>query len=1015
MDTNEARISPVERDPKPGLVYDGFMSYSHAADDLVAPRLQAGLQRFAKPWWKRRALRVFRDEASLSANPHLWSSIVEAMQGSDWFVLLLSPDAAASEWVNREVEYWLEYKDPNRIIPVVTDGDFAWGEKDIDPVADSAPPALYGAFADEPRWVDLRFARTAEQLDLNNASFRAAVADIASAIRGIPKDELESEEVRQHRRTRRTVAAAVVALLFLAVAATGAALLAIDRGNEATSQRLTAEQNAAEADAQRQVAEQQTAEAERLAAEAQADSLAANAIVQLDTNPDLSLLLAIEALEREEQPASLSAVHQALQRHRTVFELEVEPSEFPFTPGATGGMSPDGDRLVVAGHGRTVELWEIGADDPLWGWRVPMEQAVVFSPRFTVDGSQIVIVAAPEDIFDPFRAAEDAPLIDRLYFLDAETGDEIRSIAIPPCGWIMLPSPMPVQVDLNAPMPWATCTGRVLEADVGLLDLQSGVFTSVTAINPGRYGVPTTDRTGRYFAAASSGPGQVIDLTTGEVVFSYPVGNSTLSADGTQLLAQGESAGTPLELWNIANRQLLWSFAKTLTRVWFSSDESTVYAIGRDGAAYVLDTATGEQILRLVGHTEAPVEVGMSRDGNRLATFASNFTGRVWDLASIRSEGETIATNSHERRHLGASADVVGGIAAVWGGSDVREDELWETKVINLTTGETQFSVVGGIPVLSLDGTRLAYRSIQEVEVVEDDNERVDPGFHPRVGNVRVVDIPSGELVTEIAVHCHQYLTASQPVEVAGCGFDEGRLQSDLEFSPDGRWLAMADSSNHIVVWDVSTGEEQVSELISGPSSVAFTPDNEFVVFGGERLRVFRVESFEITESAPVVRSLDVGEGTAFAEMVLTPDGQLLIGADTDGKLRVIDAAAWVELAPIAAHQDRALDVAVNSAGTLIASAGADGYVRVWNVEDRSLFTEIGFDVDEIANVEFIDDTHLFVTAGFGNEAIVITLDPDELLMIARDRIVRTFTPEECARFEIDPCPTLAELKSGSA
>src|SRR5210317_1656212 len=104
--------------------YDGFLSYSHAADDLLAPRLQAGLQRFAKPWWKRRALRVFRDEASLSANPHLWSSITEALDDSDWFVLLLSPDAAQSEWVNREIDYWTEHKDTGRILPVVTDGEF---------------------------------------------------------------------------------------------------------------------------------------------------------------------------------------------------------------------------------------------------------------------------------------------------------------------------------------------------------------------------------------------------------------------------------------------------------------------------------------------------------------------------------------------------------------------------------------------------------------------------------------------------------------------------------------------------------------------------------------------------------------------------------------------------------------------------------------------------------------------------------------------------------------------------
>ena len=81
MATTGARTATGD-DPRVGPVYDGFISYSHAADDLLAPKLQAGLQRFAKPWWKRRAVRIFRDEASLSANPHLWSSITEAMDGS---------------------------------------------------------------------------------------------------------------------------------------------------------------------------------------------------------------------------------------------------------------------------------------------------------------------------------------------------------------------------------------------------------------------------------------------------------------------------------------------------------------------------------------------------------------------------------------------------------------------------------------------------------------------------------------------------------------------------------------------------------------------------------------------------------------------------------------------------------------------------------------------------------------------------------------------------------------------
>ena len=196
MDTAEARTT--SSGAAGGPVYDAFLSYSHAADELLAPRLQAGLQRFAKPWWKRRALRIFRDEASLSANPHLWSSITDALDNSGWFILLLSPHASESEWVNREVEYWVSNRDASRIIPVLTEGNFAWTDSGIE--SDAVPPALYGVYTDEPRWVDVRFAHSDEQLDLNNAAFRSAVADIAAPIRGVPKDELESEEVRQHRR-----------------------------------------------------------------------------------------------------------------------------------------------------------------------------------------------------------------------------------------------------------------------------------------------------------------------------------------------------------------------------------------------------------------------------------------------------------------------------------------------------------------------------------------------------------------------------------------------------------------------------------------------------------------------------------------------------------------------------------------------------------------------------------------------------------------------------------------------
>jgi MTH538 TIR-like domain (DUF1863) len=108
--------------------YDAFISYSHALDGSLAPALQIGLERFAKPWYRARALRVFRDNASLSANPGLWTSIEEALAASAWLVLMASPRAAQSEWVNREVAWWLEHKSAQRVLVVLTEGKFAYAD-----------------------------------------------------------------------------------------------------------------------------------------------------------------------------------------------------------------------------------------------------------------------------------------------------------------------------------------------------------------------------------------------------------------------------------------------------------------------------------------------------------------------------------------------------------------------------------------------------------------------------------------------------------------------------------------------------------------------------------------------------------------------------------------------------------------------------------------------------------------------------------------------------------------------
>ena len=229
-------------------LYDAFISYSHAKDKSIAAALQSIIQKLGKPWYNRRALRIFRDDTSLSATPHLWPSIQQALGQSRYFVLLASPEAAASKWVNKEVVHWLEHNSIDTVLIGLTDGELAWDEATGDLAAREntpLPPVLAGRFQSEPKWVDLRPYR--EGADKGDAKFTEAAADFAAAIRGMPKEDLLSQEVRQQRRMLTLAWSAAAALFVLAVAATAAGILAYTEQREAVAQRDRAEQTLAAA------------------------------------------------------------------------------------------------------------------------------------------------------------------------------------------------------------------------------------------------------------------------------------------------------------------------------------------------------------------------------------------------------------------------------------------------------------------------------------------------------------------------------------------------------------------------------------------------------------------------------------------------------------------------------------------------------------------------------------------------------------------------------------------------
>ena len=312
------------------MPWDAFISYSHAADGRLASALQSGLQRIARPWYRPRGLRVFRDGTGLGVAPSLWHAIESCLSNTRFLVLLASPEAAASSWVSRELGWWLSRRGTEGLLPVVSSGGWVWdpARADFDAQASSAvPAALRGAFGDEPRHLDLRWAADAEALDLGNPRFLGAVAELAAPMRGLSKDQLVGEDLQLQRRARRLTVATIVGLTVLSTSAIGAAVKALINARVAEERRV-------EATAQR-IAVQSTQAADQ---------------------PDLAFLLAAEAYRMRpsrEAEAAVVGTAQAVPELARVLRYQPAcepPSEAPAPPRAIWSLVlvPELDLVVLA-------------------------------------------------------------------------------------------------------------------------------------------------------------------------------------------------------------------------------------------------------------------------------------------------------------------------------------------------------------------------------------------------------------------------------------------------------------------------------------------------------------------------------------------------------------------------------------------------------------------------------------------------------------------------------------------
>lgn len=588
------------------MKYNAFISYSHHQDSKLAPSLEKGLEQFAKPTFKRRALHVFRDSNDLSASSDLKAKIEEGLRESEYFIFLASTKSSESVWCKKEVMYWKESKPIDNFLIVLTEGELVWDEEasDFDWTKTTAiPKELSGCFKNEPLFVDFRDQRSPENLTLENQQFKEKVVLLAATLHGKSVGDLIGEDLRQHKKTLRIRNSAIAILTTLLIGATTLAFYALDQ-------------------------KQQAEEEKRIA---QGNYLISESKSVVNSDPTLALRLCEEAMKNNPAAKIIDAANK-LYAENSFYSVLFRHSSAILSVA----FSPNGDNILTGSEDATARLWDLNG---------------ILIQEFEGHSEGISSVAFSPNGLNILTGSKDGTA--RTWDLEGVTiknieghSDEISSVAFSPNG-------------LNILTGSKDRTARLWDLNGNTIQVFEGQFAEITSVAFSPEGEIV-------LSGANDGSVRIWNLD-GKLIrhlkgFESHISSLAFSPDSNTFLAGTWDQSTALiDLDEVADNSLgqyyfgnkFMELSGKVTSVAFSPDGKS-YLTGASGRPiyegqtsgccdtntvrlWILKDRGAEQFQEFKGHTGGVTSIAYSPDGKSILTGSRDTTARLWILRNINS------------------------------------------------------------------------------------------------------------------------------------------------------------------------------------------------------------------------------------------------------------------------------------------------------------------------------------------------------------------------------------------